>query len=510
MKTIHGEFARKAVKQGIDAVANAVKVTLGPKGNNVLIHNVYGSPHSTKDGVTVAKALDYTDPLLDTGASLIKEAASKAVDETGDGTTTVTVLTQALIDNGFKLLEEGVKSIDIKRSWLKELDKIISDLDRQTVLVNKDILKSVANISANNDHVIGDLISDTFDKIGEDGVVKVITSDSNRVEVEITDGSTYDNGYIIPHFINEPNTKRVEYSDVSVLIINDKIIKNEQFIEMLTYAQNNPLLIICDEIDTEALTLAAMNAEQKTIKVCIVTSPGYGDVRRGYLSDIAVSTGASVIESLGNSERPMPTYMGKCKNVVVTRDDFCIIGGDASAALVDKTVSDLKELRSNITIEADIEILNKRIATLIGKVATIKVGANTEFEMRELKDRIDDAVSATSAALEEGVVAGGGLALYSISRERIIGEKDIVKRALYTSLTSPMECIFENAGKDIDQAKIHGATIGYDAQHDEYVDMIEEGIVDPVKVTKTAITTAISIASTVITTECLIYKDYNG
>lgn len=514
MKTLHGHAARKAIKNGVDIIADAVKVTLGPKGNNVLIQNLYGAPSSTKDGVTVAKALDLDNPVFDMGAQLIKEAAAQTVDQVGDGTTTVTVLTQALLANGFSLVDKGVKSIEIKRRWLENLDIVVGRLNKDAIPVkdNLDLLKSVAKISANNDEYIGNLIADTFEKIGEDGAVKVVTSSTNKVDVVITNGSTYDNGYITPHFVTDETTMRAEYSDANIMIVNGRLTKGELFFEALHFAQENPLLIICDEIDNESLSLAVLNAQQAGLKLVIVVSPGFGDARRSLLQDIAITTGATILNptNMKETEGRLRLALGSASNIIVTKDDFCIINGKNYASeAITGYVDNLKTTRSLLEEKADINFIDKRIASLIGKVATIKVGANSEIEMKELKDRIDDAVSAVAAALEEGVVIGGGnqLAIYANNLEDIKSLTEIDK-AYFNALMAPWVCIMSNAS--LECSKYYGSTDRIMNVADGIMtDPIEAGIVDPMKVTKIALTTATSIAATVLTTECLIYKDYN-
>lgn len=521
VKTLIGKKAKEAILIGIDVLADAVQVTLGPKGNNVLIQGDYGDVVSTKDGVTVARAIDLKNPITDMGAQLLRKAASKMVEDVGDGTTTVTVLTRALIKEGFKLTDSGHASIDIKRTWLEQIPKIHEYLQDSSIPLkdNTSLLKSVATISANNDMKIGDLIASTFEQIGEDGSVKVLSSDKNRTEVEITNGATYENGYITPHFVNNEQSMKVEYSDVRILIINGRLTKSEFFFEALSVAKETPLLIICNEIDNESLSLAVLNAQQSGLKLAIVVSPGFGDARTNYLKDISIITGATVVSSqkeMIELNGNINSILGSCKDILVTKDDFCIIGGKGLQVktYVDLYIKNLKEQRETLEEKVDRDLMDKRIASLLGKIATIKVGAPTELEMKELKDRIDDAVSATSAALIEGVVVGGGQALYKYAVKHNNVDDPILK-GLLAGLVIPAQIIADNAGLPLHDTKARFFTtgdelvFGLNANTGEYCNLIEAGVVDPLKVTRIAVETAISIAATVLTTECIIYKDQN-
>lgn len=523
VKTLIGKEAKESVLKGINILADAVQVTLGPKGNNVLIQGDYGDVTSTKDGVTVARAIDLRDPIEDMGAQLLRKGASKMVEEVGDGTTTVTVLTRALIKEGFKLTNSGHSSIDVKRRWLEEVPNICKYLQSVSVPLkdNSNLLKAVATISANNDEEIGELIASTFEQIGEDGGVKVLTSDKNRTEVEITNGATYENGYMTPHFVTNEQNMKAEYTDVKVLIINGRLTKSEFFFEALAVSKETPLLIICNEIDNESLSLAVLNAQQSGLKIVLVTSPGFGDARTNYLKDISlitnaiiVSTQKEMIELNGN----IHSVLGHCDNILVSKDDFCLIGGSGLNAktYVEHYIKNLKEQRELFEEKVDRDLMDKRIASLLGKIATIKVGAPTELEMKELKDRIDDAVSATSAALVEGVVVGGGQALYKYAVKHNNVDDPILK-GLLAGLVIPAKTIADNAGLDLHNDLTKYFTVltkevnyGLNANTGEHCDLIKAGVVDPLKVTRVAVETAISIASTVLTTECIIYKDQNG
>lgn len=521
MKTLHGKAARERLKRGIDTLAKAVSVTLGPKGSTVIIQSLYGVPHATKDGVTVAKAIDLDDPVEDMGAQLIKASAVNTVDSVGDGTTTTTVLTQALIEKGMYLIDQGAKPIDVSRAFSAKLPAIEKILNESVTKITDDnigLLDHVAVISSNNDEKLGGIIAKVYKEVGLDGTVEVVKHDKPNIETEVSDGSMYENGYINPQLLNSGETK-IQMEDCKIMIVQGKITK-VGLIPLLEYSRDNNLLIICDEMDDESKTLVILNKRDHNLKVAVVTSPGFGDVRRGYLNDISILTGAPILPNIRVAINPDHLF-GVCDRVVVSRDTFSLIGAkNSKSTKITSHVGDLKtSIASDDVNDFDKGILQKRIATILGKIALIKVGAATELELLELKDRVDDAVAATSAALQMGIVPGGGnmLAYAANSFKPDSASKETgtdqfnhnVSLAIVEVLRKPMTCILENAGlNSLTKVQFNAGFNALNGDHTD--DLIQTGIVDPLKVTLSAVRAAFSIATTVLTTDCLIYKDnYN-
>lgn len=522
MKTLHGKEARQRLMKGIDLLADAVQVTLGPKGSTVMIQDLYKGPYLTKDGVTVAKAIDLLDPVEDMGVQLIKSSATKALSNVGDGTTTTTILTRALIKVGMQTIDTTKQApVTVAKKIGSYLPVIIDKLQAKSLQIteeNSELLDHVATISSNNDAKVGGIISGLYKEVGLDGIVKVVMHDKTGIETEISQGSVYENGYLHPSFVNLENSTKVEYANCKVLIVNTKITKR-WWTSVMEYALYNPILVICNEIDRESLSLAVQNRLQNSLNLVIVTSPGFGETRKNYLEDIALLTGATIVNDLKIPFNAVLTA-GNAGRVLVSQEEFVLVDA-ARADAVDERVAELKEFKQkNDLNEFDSEIIDKRIASLIGKIALIKVGAFTELEAMELKDRVDDAVAATAAALEAGVLPGGGNALAYVGEELLKEEEltglSIVELISSNVLEAPRDIILRNAGisrngRDTLQYFTNTFNKGTDASKSVVVDdLIAAGIVDPTKVTISAIETAFSIATTVLTTDCLIFKDFKG
>ena len=507
--------ARNGLKNGVDALANAVKVTLGPKGRNVVIGKSYGPPQVTKDGVTVAKEIELDDPLENMGAQMVKEVASKTNDLAGDGTTTATVLAQAIVSEGLKNVAAGANPMDLKRGIDKAVSIIVNFLADNAIPVDKssNMIRQVASISANNDHVIGDLIATAFEKVGKEGVITIEESKGTETYVDVVEGMQFDNGYLSSHFITNEEKMSVELENPYILMINKKISTLKELLPVLELVSqsNKPLLIICEDVDGEALATLVINKLRGGLKVAAVKAPGYGERRKGMLEDIAVLTGGVVISE--EDDDPITLEMlGKSETININKDETVIINGFGNDISIKDRVKQLNFQIVNEENTVDKELLQERVAKLAGGVAVLYVGAVSELEMREKKDRVDDALAATKAAVEEGVVIGGGVELLKASRILIYETNfndestgvDIVARAL----TSPFRTICENAGVSADvkmeSVLSRGDGFGYNAKTDEYVDMLDAGIIDPKKVTRIALENAASVAGMILTTECAL------
>ena len=509
--------ARNGLKNGVDALANAVKVTLGPKGRNVVIGKSYGPPQVTKDGVTVAKEIELDDPLENMGAQMVKEVASKTNDLAGDGTTTATVLAQAIVSEGLKNVAAGANPMDLKRGIDKAVSIIVNFLADNAIPVDKssNMIRQVASISANNDHVIGDLIATAFEKVGKEGVITIEESKGTETYVDVVEGMQFDNGYLSSHFITNEEKMSVELENPYILMINKKISTLKELLPVLELVSqsNKPLLIICEDVDGEALATLVINKLRGGLKVAAVKAPGYGERRKGMLEDIAVLTGGVVISE--EDDDPITLEMlGKSETININKDETVIINGFGNDISIKDRVKQLNFQIVNEENTVDKELLQERVAKLAGGVAVLYVGAVSELEMREKKDRVDDALAATKAAVEEGVVIGGGVELLKASRILIYETDfndestgvDIVARAL----RSPFRTICENAGVSADvkmeSVLSRGDGFGYNAKTDEYVDMLDAGIIDPKKVTRIALENAASVAGMILTTECALIK----
>ena len=513
--------AREALKIGVDKIANAVKVTLGPKGRNVVLDKGFGSPTITKDGVTVAKEIELKNKFENVGAELIKEVASKTNDVAGDGTTTATVLAQAIVAEGFSAVNSGANPLVLKRGMDKAVEWVIDFLNKRKQKVTGDTVREVASISA-NDPEIGKLIADVFKQVGSEGVVTVEESQSAEMSKEIVEGMQFDRGFVSPYMVT--NTERMEavFEDASMLITDKKISSIQDIVpllEQLSKAGKRELVIIAEDVDGDALATLVVNKLRGNFLALAIKSPGFGDRKKEMLEDIAAVTGGQVIsEEKGMKLESMELSMlGKAHRVVATKENTIIIGGKGKKAEIDKRVAQLKAQFAKSTSDFDKEKLQERIAKLSGGVAVIRVGATTETELKEKKFRIEDAVAATRAALEEGIVSGGGVALFEAAREldvkKIKGVPEFGDEAkgvtvIRAVLEKPLRVIAENAGKDpndvVQQVLKLEPGMGFNAATGEYVNMTDAGIIDPLKVVKVALTNAVSVASLILTTEAVV------
>ncbi len=509
--------ARQSLKNGIDALADAVKITLGPKGRNVVLDKKFGAPTITNDGVTIAKDIDLEDPFENIGAQLAKEVASKTNDIAGDGTTTATVLAQAIVQEGLKNVAAGASPMALKRGLETSAHTIIDTLKANaTPVTTRQQMAQVASISANNDEVIGDLIGEIMEKVGKDGVITVEESTGIATEVESVEGMAFDRGYISPYFVTNPEKMVAEVEDAYILITDKKISAVADILpvlEKLLQVSKN-LVIISDDCDGEALATLAVNKLRGTINVVAVKAPGFGDRRKENLGDLAALTGAQVIsEELGRKLESVGVEdLGRARRIVVTKDETTIIEGKGEPKDVQGRVAQIKAALDTTTSDWDREKLQERLGKLAGSVAVIKVGAATEVELKEKKHRVEDALSATRAAVEEGIVSGGGVAfinaLPTLDKLKLEGDESTGVNILRRALEEPLRRITINAGKDgsvmVQKVKEMKKGEGYDAAKDEYGNMEKKGIIDPLKVTRAALENAISIAGMVLTTNCLV------
>ena len=511
--------ARDGLKRGVDALANAVKVTLGPKGRNVIISKSFGAPHVTKDGVSVAKEVELKDTLENMGAQMVKEVASKTNDLAGDGTTTATVLAQAIVKEGLKNVAAGANPMDLKRGIDKAVEAIVADLGKQAKEVGSstDKIKQVASISANNDDVIGDLIATAFGKVGKEGVITVEEAKGTDTYVDVVEGMQFDRGYLSPYFVTNTEKMEVELERPYILLYDKKVSSLKELLPILEpVAQSSkPLLIIAEDVDGEALSTLVVNKLRGALKIAAVKAPGFGDRRKAMLEDIAILTGGTVIseESGYTLENATLEMLGTAEKVSIDKDNTTIVNGAGEAEMIKNRVNQIKAQMESTTSDYDREKLQERLAKLAGGVAVLYVGAASEVEMKEKKDRVDDALHATRAAVEEGIVAGGGVALLraKAALSNIKAENadeatgiQIVSRAI----ESPLRTIVENAGLEgsVIVAKVSEGkeNFGYNAKTDEYVDMLEAGIIDPKKVTRVALENAASVSGMILTTECAL------
>ena len=511
--------ARDGLKRGVDALANAVKVTLGPKGRNVIISKSFGAPQVTKDGVTVAKEIELADPLENMGAQMVKEVASKTNDLAGDGTTTATVLAQAIVKEGLKNVAAGANPMDLKRGIDKAVEAIVANIAKQAKKVgdSSEKIKQVASISANNDETIGDLIAKAFGKVGKEGVITVEEAKGTDTYVDVVEGMQFDRGYLSPYFVTDSEKMVSELENPYILLFDKKISSMKDLLPVLEpVAQSGkPLLIIAEDVDGEALATLVVNKLRGSLKIAAVKAPGFGDRRKAMLEDIAILTGGTVISeergfSLDNTTLDM---LGTCEKVQIDKDNTTIVNGGGVAKDIKTRVNQIKSQIETTTSDYDKEKLQERLAKLAGGVAVLYVGAASEVEMKEKKDRVDDALHATRAAVEEGIVAGGGVALVrakSVLAKVATENEDegtglqIVARAI----EAPLRTIVSNAGGEgsVVIAKIleGKGDYGYDAKSEKYVDMMKAGIIDPAKVTRVALENAASVAGMILTTECAL------
>ncbi len=511
--------AREKLKAGVDKLANAVKVTLGPKGRNVIIDKKFGAPHITKDGVTVAKEIELLDPIENMGAQLLKEVASKTATQAGDGTTTATVLAQAIVTAGLKNVAAGANPMDLKRGIDKAVAAVVADLKKQSKKVGDDIekIEQVATISANNDNVIGKLIANAMAKVKKEGVITVEEAKGTETEVKIVEGMQFDRGYISPYFITNAEKMDITLETPNILITDKKISSMKELLPILEKSMQSgkPLLIITEDLDGEALQTLVVNKLRGSLKIAAVKAPGFGDRRKAMLEDIAILTGATVISEergfkLENAELSM---LGKADKVSIDKDNTTIVNGGGKKADITARVGAIKSQIETATSDYDKEKLQERLAKLAGGVAVLYVGAATEVEMKEKKDRVDDALAATRAAVEEGIVPGGGVAyiraIDALDKLKFDNEDEntgvaIVKRAIQ----EPLRQIVFNAGGEgavvVNKVREGKGDFGYNARTDKYEKLIDAGVIDPTKVTRISLENAASIAAMLLTTECVI------
>ena len=513
--------ARDGLKRGVDALANTVKVTLGPKGRNVIIGKSFGGPNVTKDGVTVAKEIELKDPLENMGAQMVKEVASKTNDLAGDGTTTATVLAQAIVKEGLKNVAAGANPMDLKRGIDKAVEAIVADLGKQAQEVgsSSEKIKQVASISANNDEVIGDLIATAFGKVGKEGVITVEEAKGTETYVDVVEGMQFDRGYLSPYFVTNPEKMNVELENPYILLYDKKVSSLKELLPVLEpVAQSGkPLLIIAEVVDGEALSTLVVNKLRGALKIAAVKAPGFGDRRKAMLEDIAILTGGTVIaeESGYTLENATLEMLGTAEKISIDKDNTTIVNGAGNADLIKNRVNQIKGQMETTTSDYDKEKLQERLAKLAGGVAVLYVGAASEVEMKEKKDRVDDALHATRAAVEEGIVAGGGVALLRAKNALASIKADNADEAtgiqiVFRAVESPLRTIVENAGLEgsVVVAKVSEGKgdFGYNAKTDEYVDMLKAGIIDPKKVTRVALENAASVAGMILTTECALVE----
>lgn len=513
---VFNEDARKKIKAGVDKLANAVKVTLGPKGRNVIIDRGFGSPMVTKDGVSVAKEIELEDKLENLGATLVKEVASKTNDVAGDGTTTATVLAQAMVADGLRVVAAGANPQGLRHGIEKSVLAIVEEIKKIAIPVAGDAIKQVASISA-NDAEIGAMIAEAMAKVTENGVITVEEGQSFGIEVDVVEGMQFDKGYVSPYMVTNSDRMEAEYRDVAILITSEKISSIQTImpiLEKVLATGRKELVIIAEDVDGEAMTTLVLNKLRGTLSVLAVKAPGYGDRRKAMLEDIAIVTGGKLITpevglKLENIEL---TDLGHARRVVSTKDTTTIVEGAGDKAIIAERVVSLKKQLETTESDFDQEKLRERMAKISGGVAVIKVGAASEVEMKEKKHRIEDAVAATKAAIEEGIVAGGGVALIRakavLANLSMTGDEQLGKEILDRALEAPLRQIAENAGTEggiiVERVKHAVGNMGWNAMTGEMVDMVASGIVDPAKVTRSALQNAASIAIMILTTECAI------
>ncbi|AFU67954.1 heat shock protein 60 family chaperone GroEL [Psychroflexus torquis ATCC 700755] len=518
--------ARNGVKRGVDALANAVKVTLGPKGRNVIIGKSFGAPMVTKDGVSVAKEIELADPLENMGAQMVKEVASKTNDLAGDGTTTATVLAQAIVHEGLKNVASGANPLGLKRGIDKAVEAVVAELTKQAKSVGdtSEEIKQVASISANNDEKIGELIAEAFGKVGKEGVITVEEAKGTETYMEVVEGMQFDRGYLSPYFVTDSEKMTVDLENPYILIVDKKINSMKDLLPVLEPAAQSgkPLLIIAEDIEGEALATLVVNKLRGSLKIAAVKAPGFGDRRKAMLEDIAILTGGTVIsEERGFTlENATLDMLGTAENVTLDKDNTTIVNGGGEKENITNRVNQIKAQVESTTSDYDKEKLQERLAKLSGGIGVLYVGAASEVEMKEKKDRVDDALHATRAAVEEGIVAGGGVAFIRALKalSKLKGDDadeqtgiNIIAKAI----ESPMRTIVENAGGEgsVVINKVLEGDLGYDAKTNTYVDMIKAGIIDPKKVARIALENAASVAGMILTTECAlvdIKEDDNG
>ena len=513
--------SRENLKKGVDTLANAVKVTLGPKGRNVILDKKFGAPNVTKDGVSVAKEIELKEPIENMGAQLVKEVASKTADDAGDGTTTATVLAQAIFANGIKNVAAGANPMDLKRGIDKAVVNVVENLKSQSkVIKDTNEISQVATVSANNDSEIGDMIANAMEKVGKDGVITVEEAKGTETEVKTVEGMQFDRGYLSPYFVTNSEKMEAELEDPYILIYDKKISNMKELLPILEAVSQSgkPLMIIAEDIEGEALATIVVNKIRGSLKVAAVKAPGFGDRRKAMLEDIAILTGGTVISEERGYKLESATidYLGNAEKINIDKDNTTIVSGNGKKADINARVNQIKQQIDNTTSEYDKEKLQERLAKLSGGVAILYVGAATEVEMKEKKDRVDDALHATRAAVQEGIVAGGGIAfirsLKSLDKLSLDNEDQNTGVAIIKSaLEAPIRTIVENSGEEgsviIQKVKEGKGDYGYNASSGKYESMFNAGIIDPTKVTRLSLENAASISSLLITTKCVVVDE---
>lgn len=511
--------ARNGIKRGVDALTNAVKVTLGPKGRNVIISKAFGGPQISKDGVTVAKEIELEDPLENMGAQMVKEVASKTNDIAGDGTTTATVLAQAIVKEGLKNVAAGSNPMDLKRGIDKAVIAVVSDLKKQSKKVSNSsgMIKQVASISSNNDEIIGELIAEAFNKVGREGVITVEESKGTETYVEVVEGMQFDRGYLSPYFVTDSDKMQTDLEKPMILLYDKKISSMKDLLPILELVvqQGKSFFIIAEDVDGEALATLVVNKLRGSLKIAAVKAPGFGDRRKAMLEDIAILTGGTVIsEERGFTlENTTLEMLGTAETITIDKDNTILIKGAGKSNDIKARVNQIKTQIESTTSDYDKEKLQERLAKLAGGVAVLYVGAASEVEMKEKKDRVDDALNATRAAVEEGIVAGGGVAFIrtkEVLKKLTSNSKDEETgiQIVASAIESPLRIIVENAGGEgsvvANKVKEGNKNFGYDAKNGKYVDMLKAGIIDPTKVVRVALENAASVAGMILTTECAL------
>ncbi len=510
--------ARMALKRGVDKLADAVKVTLGPKGRNVIIEKKFGAPTVTKDGVTVAKEIELEDKLENVGAQMVKEVASKTSDVAGDGTTTATVLAQAILTAGLKSVTAGANPMDLKRGIDKAVEVVVAELRKMSQEVqDKNRIAQVATISANGDKAIGQLIADAFEKVGKDGVITVEEAKGTETTLEVVEGMQFDRGYLSPYFVTNPDTMEAVLEEAYILIHDKKISAMKDLLPILekVVQTGKPLLIIAEDVEGEALATLVVNKLRGVLKVAAVKAPGFGDRRKAMLEDIAILTGGTVIsEEKGyRLENATLDYLGQAERIIVDKDNTTIVGGKGDPAQIKARANQIRQQIEETTSDYDREKLQERLAKLAGGVAVLKIGAATEPEMKEKKARVEDALHATRAAVEEGIVPGGGVAyiraIAALDKVEVENEdQKIGVQIVQRALEEPLRQIAENAGWEgsivVQRVKEGQGDFGFNAQTEEYGNLLEQGVIDPTKVARTALENAASVASLLLTTEAVV------
>jgi chaperonin GroEL len=510
--------ARESIRRGVSKLARAVKVTLGPKGRNVILQKSFGSPTVTKDGVTVAKEIDLEDVYENMGARMVREVASKTSDVAGDGTTTATVLAEAIFNEGLKAVVAGVNPIQMKQGIEKAVEDISAKLQKMSIKIkNKEEMANVGAIAANNDREIGSLLADAMEKVGKDGVITVDEGKSLQTEVEWVEGMQFDRGYLSPYFITDPNTMQSVLEDAYVLVYEKKISSVKDLVPLLegVVQQGKPLLIVAEDLEGEALATLVINRLRGTIKCCAVKAPGYGDRRKAMMEDIGILTGGTaVFEALGLKLDTLPiSDLGRAKKVIIDKDNTTIIEGAGKSSDIKARIDQIRREIENTTSDYDREKLEERLAKLAGGVAKVNVGAATESEMKEKKARVEDALHATRAAVEEGILPGGGVALLRAAAaakpsDELTHDEKVGFNIVVRSCRSPLTMIAQNAGQDggivCEKVADMSGNMGYNALTDQYEDLVKSGVIDPTKVARTALANAASVATLLLTSDALI------